>query len=300
VSSVYILGIDTFLAVVRSQSFKSAADTLYIAQSTVSQRIKALENEIGMTLIERSKGIKQIRLTPYGEEFYKLAEQWSHIWREAMILKEQGPKLSLVIGSVDSVNTFLLPQVYRKLSRHHPPIKLTIRTAHSEDLYEEVEKRKVDVAFVLREQPHPSVQVTKCFTTPMVVLRPGKTAFQDTSTKIRPSELDPNYELMIPWRGHFKAWHEQWWNPLDHSQITLDSIHIILSLLQDPKQWTVVPKWIADSAINIGNYSVYTLTEQPPDCTCYKLTHIQPMKQVVNNLDILDTYFQQMVSDLIT
>ncbi|MDF2522804.1 MAG: transcriptional regulator, LysR family [Clostridiales bacterium] len=294
---MYTLGIETFLAVVRSQSLSKAAEELFLAQSTVSQRIKVLEKEIGITLIERNKGIKQIRLTPSGEEFYRIAEQWSHIWREAMILKEHGPKLSLIVGSVDSINTFLLPRVYTQLSKHYPPIKLTIRTAHSEDLYEEIEKRKVDVAYVLRELVHTNVQVTKCFTSPMVVLRLGN----DTSEKklLHTSDLDPNYELMVPWRGAFKVWHEQWWNPLTSSQIVLDSLHIILSLLQDPRQWTVVPKWIADAAVKRGNYSVYTLVEQPPDMTCYKLTHKQPSSLVVNCINVLDNYFENMVSELI-
>ena len=295
---MYSLGIETFLVVVRTQSLSKAAEELFLAQSTVSQRIKVLETEIGNTLIERNKGIKQIRLTPSGEEFYKLAEQWSHIWREAMLLKEHGPKLSLVIGAVDSINTFLLPQVYGDLIKHNPPIKLTIHTAHSDDLYDEIERRRVDVAFVLREIIHPNVQVTKCFASPMVVLRPEINTSGQQFTKIHTSELDPNYELLLPWRGSFKVWHEQWQN--NHSpQIALDNMRIILSLLQDPKQWTIVPRWIADIAMKGGNYSAYTLIEQPPDCICYKLTHKQPLKHAVKCINVFDTYFQNMVSELI-
>ena len=294
-----ILGIETFLAVVHTQSLSNAADKLFLAQTTVSQRIKVLEIEIGITLIERKKGIKQIRLTPSGEEFYKLAEQWSHIWREAMILKEHGQKLSLVIGSVDSVNTFLLPPVYREISSHYPTIKLTIRSAHSEDLYEEVGKGKVDVAYVLRELVQPNVHVSKCFTTPMVVLRLGNTASEQKSFEIHTSELDPNYELMVPWRGPFKVWHEHWWNPLTSSQIVLDSIQILISLLQDPNQWAIVPKWIADATIQRGNYAVYSLIEQPPDCTCYKLTHMHPISQTSKCLDILNNYLDIRIKALI-
>lgn len=289
---MYTLGMETFLAVVRSQSLSQAAKELNLAQTTVSQRLKVLEQEMGITLIERGKGVKQIRLTPAGEEFFKLAKQWSLIWREAKILKAQGPKLSLVVGSVDSLNSFVLPKVYRALNKHTPPIKLEIRTSHSADLYSEVEKRQVDIAFVLRDMVHPNVHVTKCFTTPMVVLRLATTAEQK-SEMVHPSELEPNHELYMPWgKGSFQTWHEHWWNPLSPSRIRLDSTHLLLSLLEDPVQWAIVPRWVANEAVKRGNYFVYRLTDPPPNYTCYKLTHKNPTSITHSALDIFSKYFE--------
>lgn len=290
------IAMETFLVVVRSQSLSRAAEELHIAQTTVSQRLKALERELGMTLIERGKGIKQIRLTPSGEEFYKLAEQWSFIQRRMKILQSQGPKLGLVVGAVDSFNTFILPPVYRALNKHQPPIKLTIRTLHSPELYEEIEKRQIDVGFALRERVHPNVTVTKCFTSPMVVLR-TKTAELKLNT-IHPSELDPDQELFMPWgQQDFQSWHDYWWDPLSTSRIRLDSTRMLLSLLIEPNQWALVPQWIAKQIIKSGNYAIFQLTDPPPDYTCYRLTHKQPTKLTQQALDILDHYFQLSVSE---
>jgi DNA-binding transcriptional LysR family regulator len=301
---MYILGIETFLAVARSQSLSRAAEKLYLAQSTVSNRIKVLEKEIGITLIQRSKGSKQIQLTKSGEEFYKLAEQWINIWKEAMILKENGPKLSLVVGAVDSLNTFLLPQVFNDLNMHHPPITLTIRTSHSPELYDEVEKRQVDVAFVLREMIHPNVNVKKYFKAPMVLLRHAEASDDnysnyENSREVHPSELDPMHELFFSWGPNFLAWHEQWWNPLTPPRIRLDSIQILLSLFKNPKQWAIVPLWIANAASKLGNYSIYRLSENPPDYTCYKLTHKQPISQITECLDIFEHYMQLALPNVV-
>lgn len=294
---MYILGIETFLAVARLQSLSRAAEKLYLAQSTVSHRIKVLEKEVGITLIERSKGSKQILLTKSGEEFYRLAEKWNNIWKEAKILKENGPKLSLVVGAVDSLNTFLLPQVFNSLNMHNPPITLTIRTSHSPELYEEVEKRQVDVAFVLRELIHPNVCVKKYFSAPMVLLRLAEAAGDNysndySSRAYHPSELDPMHELFFSWGPNFVAWHEQWWNPLTPPRIRLDSVHILLSLLKDPRQWAIVPLWVANAASRLGNYSIHRLSENPPDYTCYKLTHKQPLSQITECLDIFEDYMK--------
>jgi DNA-binding transcriptional LysR family regulator len=295
---MYTLGIETFLVVIRTQSLSQAAKELHLAQTTVSQRVKVLEQELGISLIERSKGVKQIRLTPAGEEFFRLAEQWSFIWQEAKLLKAHGPKLSLVAGSVDSLNTFVLPQVYHALNKHYPPIKMEIRTSHSIELYAEVEKRQVDVAFVLRELVHPNVYVTKCFSSPMVVLRLSTTDEQK-STTITPAELNPDHELFMPWGQGFQSWHERCWDPLSPSQIKLDSAHLLLNLLQDPAQWAVVPMWIANAALKRGNYHIYRLTDAPPNYTCYKLTHKHPTSLISQCLDILDQYFQLFVPALI-
>jgi DNA-binding transcriptional LysR family regulator len=43
---------------------KAAEEILYLTQSTVSFQLKTLEEELGVTLIERRRGYRQIELTP--------------------------------------------------------------------------------------------------------------------------------------------------------------------------------------------------------------------------------------------
>lgn len=296
---MYPLGLETFLAVVRSQSFSKAAEELNLAQTTVSQRLKVLEQELGITLIERGKGIKQIRLTPAGEEFHKLAKQWSVIWSEATILKTHSPQLSLVVGSVDSLNNFILPKIYHAIKQHIPPIKLEVHTSHSAELYNAIEKRQVDIAFVLHKMVHPNVRVTKCFASPMVVLRLATTTKQETDI-LHPSELDPNYELYMPWgKGAFQTWHERWWNSQTSAQIRLDSAQLLLSLLKDPVQWAIVPTWVADEAVKNSKYFIYRLTDPPPHYICYKLTHENPTSATRHALDIFNKHFAKIISEIL-
>lgn len=290
---MYSLGIETFLAVIRAQNLSKAAEDLHVAQTTVSQRLRVLERELGITLIERGKGIKQIRLTPAGEEFSHLAAQWNFIWHETQILRAQGPKLSLVVSSVNSINSFVLPPVYSALTTHQPPIKLEIRTNHSDEIYSMVETRQVDVGFVLREQVHPNVSVTKCYTAPMVVLRPRAcTNAEQESPTIHPSDLEPDCELFMPWGQEFKIWHDHWWDPLSPSGIKLDSSHLLINLLQNPQQWAIVPMWVATAALKQGDYLIYQLTDPPPEYTCYKLTHKHPTSLHKQALAILDDCFR--------
>ncbi|AIF53486.1 LysR family transcriptional regulator [Pelosinus sp. UFO1] len=292
---MYTLGIEAFLAIVRTQSLSRAAEKLHLAQSSVSHRLKILEEMMGATLIDRGKGIKEISLTPMGAEFLQLAERWNSLWLETQILKSQGPKLSLSFGAVNSLNTFVFPPLFSAMTQHQPPVILDIHTLHSIPLYEELEKGQIHVGFALREQTLPGVNVERFLTVPMVVLRLGEPS--DSNSKlINPNELDPNYELYIPWGPLFQIWHDRWWNPLCLSRIKLESAQLLFTLLQHPLQWAIVPMWIAKSALKEGKFSYYKLSDPPPDIVCYKLTHKYPKPSTLQSLTILDHYLDLLIT----
>lgn len=292
------LAMETFLVVVQSQSLTKAAKELHIAQTTVSQRLKVLEKELGLKLIERGKGIKQISLTPSGEEFYKLAEQWRFIQESTKTLQAQGPKLGLVVGSVDSINTFVLPPVYESLINYGTPFDLSIQTLHSAEIYEKIESRQIDVGFVVRDRVHPNVIVKKVFTNPMVGLCLKRNP-KAKSQKVHPSELNPDHELYMPWGHEFQNWHDHWWGGLPSTAIKLDSTHLFMKLLKNSDQWAVVPQWIANQALTTGNFSVFQLTDPPPDFVCYKLIHRRNTALKQQALSVFDQFLQSSISSRI-
>ena len=67
------VNLKTFLTVVDSQGFSSAAKKLYISQSTVSQHIRALENELGCDLFNHSQ--RKFQITEEGRLFYQRAKE---------------------------------------------------------------------------------------------------------------------------------------------------------------------------------------------------------------------------------
>ena len=55
-----LANIEVFLAIARTRSISKAAKTLFVSQSTVSYRLKLLEEELDCKLIERGRGQNQI------------------------------------------------------------------------------------------------------------------------------------------------------------------------------------------------------------------------------------------------
>ena len=81
--------IETFLELVRTRNITKTAENLYLSQSTVSNRLKNLEDELGCQLIFRAKGHRIIQLTRQGEEFVPVAERWRNLFEETELLKSR-------------------------------------------------------------------------------------------------------------------------------------------------------------------------------------------------------------------
>jgi DNA-binding transcriptional LysR family regulator len=204
-------------------------------------------------------------------------------------LRAQGPRLSLTIGAVDSLNVFVLPQLYRNLHAQHPSLKIEIETLHSAEMYEKIDKRQLDIAFSLQERSLANVDAELFFSSPMVVLSlmPASAGKHRKTGKVHPGDLPAEEELYVQWGRHFDVWHDQWWNPLTPSRIKLDSGHLILSMLQNTRQWAIVPLWLAKAASKHGRYMIRELSDSPPDYRCYKLTHKQAATSTSRAIAIL-------------
>ena len=291
--------IDTFLTVSRTRNVGQAAEQLNLSQSAVSKRLKLLEQEIGVTLFERVKGNKTFCLTSEGEGFIDVAERWLAIWRETQSFQYRGVRLSLAIGTLDSLNYALLPRLYQALSRHQPRLNLKVMTSHSKDLYDAVDRREVDVAFTLLRREHPNIVVEQCFNEPMVGLRlvePG--AASHLLAEVHPHELDPNDELFVYWGPAYQMWHDQWWDPVCPGRILLDTAQLIFSFFYHPRQWAIVPLSVAHKARQSGFYNIFRFTEGQPDRVCYKITHKYSQPGAVESLKIMDFYLQDLISSL--
>ncbi|HMM20843.1 MAG TPA: LysR family transcriptional regulator [Selenomonadales bacterium] len=282
--------IEAFLAIVQTRSLTKAAELLHLSQSTVSYRLKMLERELGATLVERGKGVPVIALTPFGESFVGLAERWNNLKREVDILQSGGPRASLAIGAADSLNVYVLPALYRTMSVQSPELFLTIRTQHTMESYESVERREVDVAFVKLERAVPNVLVEPFHLDEMVLVRPEH-ADNRRAGPVSPAELDGRQELYLNWGPSYELWHDRWWDPYDPSRIRLDAAALIFALMRDPRQWAIVPRSIVDSFVKAGGaWLVQRLSEPPPPRAGYKLTHRYPKPVKQAALDLLDRY----------
>ncbi|EGO64592.1 LysR family transcriptional regulator [Acetonema longum] len=290
---MYAAGIEAFLAIVQTQSLKKAAEVLSLTQATVSYRLKTLEQEMGAILVERGKGRQKIALSPFGENFIAIAERWQALKRDTEKLQASGPQLTLSIGGSNSLNTYVLPPLYRSLTQHSPRIRLQFRTQHSGELWDTLERREIDVAFVKMERTVPNIEVEPFFVDEAVLIRPA-TPGSGELQPIHPTVLSSEYEIYWNWGPAFQVWHDRWWDPLRSASVSVDVSGLIVSLMRDPRQWSVVPKSVADTFVQSGQIVIQRLLDPPPERICYKITHKHSKPSVKKSLDILNQYMTHL------
>lgn len=78
-----MVAVTTFLAIVESGNMARASERLNVTQSTVTARLKALEGELGQTLLQRANKNSEVSLTSHGFRFKRYAEAMADLWQQA-------------------------------------------------------------------------------------------------------------------------------------------------------------------------------------------------------------------------
>ena len=110
--------LEAFVAVSELKSFSKAAQQLYLTQPTISSHIKALEKELGITLIKRTT--KSFVLTEQGQQFFPYARRMLELKKTALekIQTQHRQFLHLAASSIPS--SYLLPQVLANYRKENP------------------------------------------------------------------------------------------------------------------------------------------------------------------------------------
>ncbi|GAA0939959.1 LysR family transcriptional regulator [Nonomuraea longicatena] len=164
-------------AVARTASMTRAAEELSSTQSAVSHAVRALERELGLTLLVR--GGRGITLTEAGRAVCRRA---AHILTQLEALEQEAAAArdrergSLRVGTVPSAGARLLPPILRRFAQTHPRVRLTVIEGSDDEVLEWLATSAVDVASVSAGiAPHPPGSTMRTLTRDrMLALLPGE------------------------------------------------------------------------------------------------------------------------------
>lgn len=283
--------IEMFLIIVRTKSITKTADALFLSQPTVSQRLKAMEQELNYPLILRSKGFKQIELTQEGMDFIPIAERMVSLWKESKLLHRNQDRRLLNIGCTDSVNVALLAPFYRDFLHQDPALALSIQTHHSSELYGLLDNHDIDVAFVFYHLYYKNIISQLVFQEKFYLVQSQRPAV--SKALVHTEELDPSMELFLKWDDPYQLWHDQWLTNYARPLFSTDIITLIGQLWDDDRYWMVAPESVVATLGRSRPLYVSRLKNPPPDRCCYKITHRSPLP---TNQQAL-AYFEQKLGE---
>ena len=111
--------LETYVNVVKTRSFTKPAESMFISQSAVSNRLAKLESELNVKLVDRRPGQKGISLTRKGEEFAEFAKRYIDLERQVLDWSSGSVTEVLRVSSVISLTHHVLKGFYLELLTNH-------------------------------------------------------------------------------------------------------------------------------------------------------------------------------------
>lgn len=144
--------LQTFIVLARLLNFREAAEELNYSQSTVSDHIRNLEQELGVKLFERLG--RKVFLNEEGNKLISSAQKMVQDVEEIHELFNKGEKVhgNLRIGAAETLCAFWLPPLLKEYSKIHPNVRITLKMADCLEFHGLLEKNIIDVAFSLHDE----------------------------------------------------------------------------------------------------------------------------------------------------
>ncbi|WP_150736747.1 LysR family transcriptional regulator [Pandoraea anapnoica] len=142
----------TLVAVVDEGSFTRAAERVHRTQSTVSQQIRRLEDELGRQLLMRDRSGVNVTPTLHGELLAQYARKLLALSMEAVDAMENDSRVSTVrVGLPEDIDARRMADMLSRFVQAHGDIRLEIVAGMSADLRERLSAGDLDLALVKRE-----------------------------------------------------------------------------------------------------------------------------------------------------
>jgi DNA-binding transcriptional LysR family regulator len=140
----------SFVSVVDAGGFTRAGERVHRTQSTVSQQIKRLEEDIGQPLLNRAG--KDVTPTEAGERLLSYARRLLALAEEARdVLARPGPEGAVRLGIPEDFAAYRLTKLLATFARSHPGLRLDVRADQSAYLRSGLERGELDLALLKRD-----------------------------------------------------------------------------------------------------------------------------------------------------
>ncbi len=244
--NISLRAIRVFCVAAERESFREAAELLFLTSSAVSHQIKQLEIDLGNKLFERTP--RALHLTAEGTALYEdispfIADFDSVITRHTRTTQSRTLRISVQPFFASELFVPRLPEFIEQ----YPDIDISIDTS---DESPEKHPRTADVSIRIFKSPPDSLAYERLFS---LCLLPAGTPDLYDATKIRSGRISSPFPLVIH-QSRPKAWHE--WERSsrlklpDHANaIRLDSMIAVARAAERGLGAALVPKQLSDSWI---------------------------------------------------
>jgi LysR family hydrogen peroxide-inducible transcriptional activator len=161
------------VAVAEQRHFGRAAEVCNVSQPTLSSQIKKLEDELGVTLLERTN--KRVDLTPVGSQILNharraLAEAGQ---MESVARAARDPLVGpLKLGVIPTLAPYLMPMILKPLRQAYPGLTLELWEDQTRSLIDGLRNHRLDAALLATPPDAPEITELALFDEPLLAALP--------------------------------------------------------------------------------------------------------------------------------
>lgn len=161
------------IAVAETEHFGHAATQCYISQPTLSGQIKKLEQELGVTIFERTN--RSVSTTPIGLEIVKHAKlilEQADVIRQLAQAQRDPLAGALRVGAIPTASPYLIPLILMPLKHQYPQMRLILSEEITDMLTQRLLDHQIDVALLATDVKEPELEVMPLFEEPFWLAHP--------------------------------------------------------------------------------------------------------------------------------
>jgi len=190
-----------FVKLAELKHFSKAADACFVSQPTLSTQVRKLEEELGVSLVERAP--RKVMLTPIGED---IAHRARHILRDIDHLKAAARRSkdpttgNLKLGIFPTLAPYLLPHVIPQIRKKYPELRLQLVEEKTEEIIKMLDQGRLDAGVLALPVDEQGLEMLTLFEEHFVAAMPASHPLSDKTT-INLKDLEGE-ELLLLEEGH--------------------------------------------------------------------------------------------------
>lgn len=229
---------ETFLILAETKNFSITAKKLFVAQSTVSNRIKEIESETDKRMFNRTN--KTVELTPAGELFQVYAKKMVEIERnlkqELSYLKYKG---RIRIGTPHAVYIGHIKEALKTFMNENKDISIKITISHSNQLIEALADDLIDLAVVSYLPKSSQIVELMSFSDQVIFVVKNDDKFLDRVSWCDFEQLNFIYSDI---GNEFEKWLKKKMPTSLSYQFYIDQINEVVAYIEDGMGYSFVPE----------------------------------------------------------
>lgn len=190
-----------FVKLAELKHFSKAAEACFVSQPTLSTQIRKLEEELGITLIERAP--RKVMLTPVGED---IAHRARHVLRDIEHIKDaarrsKDPETGTIkLGIFPTLAPYLLPHVIPVIRQRYPELRLQLAEEKTEEILHMLDQGRLDAGLLALPVEEHGMEIEILFEEPFVMAMPSSHPLSEKQS-IGLRDLEGT-ELLLLEEGH--------------------------------------------------------------------------------------------------